>query len=63
MVNYFLDRIKWHFNQSAVRALDFNARLRQCLCRLHTADDATHAVPIRSNNLYIILAVQRLESG
>lgn len=49
------------FNYLAVGALYFDAGLCQRLRRLHTADDAAHAIAVFRDNLYVVFTVKRLE--
>jgi hypothetical protein len=61
MIDDFRDGGKRYLDDLAVGYFHLQARGRQCLCGLHAADDAAHAIAVRGNDLYVVLAVERLE--
>ncbi len=61
MIDDFRDGGKRYFDDLAVGHFHLEARRRQCLCSLHAADDAAHAIAVRGNDLYVVLTVERLE--
>ncbi len=61
MVFDFGDRRERNLHDLAIGAFDLDARSRQCLCGLHTANDAPNAIAVNRDDFDIVLAVERLE--
>jgi hypothetical protein len=57
------DGRKWYLDDLASGHFYLHARRSQCLCGLHAADDAAHAIAIRGDDLHVVPAVEWLECG
>ena len=61
MVFNFGDRRKRYFDDLAVSAFYLDAWGGECLSGFHAPDNASHALAIKSYDLNIVFAVQRLK--
>jgi len=53
---------KRYLNYLARRGQHLHARRRKCLGSFHTADLATHALPVSRYDLHVVFAIKRLQS-
>jgi hypothetical protein len=61
MVFDFSDRGKGYLYDVAVRAFNLHTWSRQCLRGFHASHNASDVASVESNNLDVVLAVERLE--
>jgi hypothetical protein len=63
MVFDFSDRGKGYLDDVAIRAFNLHARSRQGLRSFHASHNASDATSVERDNLDVVFAIERLESG